>query len=190
MTDFAAQLAPEIPSLRRYARALSHDASSADDLVQSCLLRALNKQHLWQTGTSLRPWLFTMLHNLQVSRVRRSAREDRGNAAVEAFRLQHHEPRRVIELMDVERAIAKLPDWQREVLLLVGLEEMSYAQAAAKLGLPEGTVRSRLGRARAALRQLTDGETVEPATAAHAPAVSAFAARASAAGQGAPVHVH
>jgi RNA polymerase sigma-70 factor, ECF subfamily len=189
MSDFAAQLAPEIPSLRRYARALSRDASSADDLVQSCLVRALAKQHLWQPGTGLRPWLFTMLHNLQVSRVRRSARETRGYAAMEAFATRHHEPQSIIELIDVERAIAKLPDWQRQVVRLVGLEEMSYAQAAAMLGLPEGTVRSRLGRARASLRQLTGAEATKSGADTNSHAEPAFTESADAVRRDAPLHL-
>src|SRR5271165_2677705 len=75
MSDFAQLLETEIPGLRRYARALTHDASRADDLVQSCLLRAVAKQHLWQAGTNLRAWLFTILHNQNVNDVRRALRE-------------------------------------------------------------------------------------------------------------------
>ena len=75
MTDLAHLLEDEIPRLRRYARALTRDASRADDLVQSCLVRAIAKQHLWQEGTDLRAWLFTILHNQNVNDVRRSARE-------------------------------------------------------------------------------------------------------------------
>ena len=75
MSDFARLLETEIPRLRRYARALTRDASRADDLVQSCLLRAVAKQHLWQPGTDLRAWLFTILHNQNVNDVRRSVRE-------------------------------------------------------------------------------------------------------------------
>src|SRR5271163_2562697 len=75
MSDFAQLLETEIPRLRRYARALTRDASRADDMVQSCLLRAVAKQHLWQPGTDLRAWLFTILHNQNVNYVRRSVRE-------------------------------------------------------------------------------------------------------------------
>ena len=183
MTDFAGQLTAEIASLRRYAHALTRDTSSADDLVQSCLLRAIDKQHLWQQGTSLRCWLFTMLHNLQVSRVRRAAREQRCRAAIAALALTRHEPRSVVDMVDAERAIAQLPDWQQQVLLLIGVNEMSYAQAAAKLGLREGTVRSRLGRARASLRRLTGVEAVKIATDADSHFVSAAVADAAAGGR-------
>src|SRR6202163_1880993 len=75
MSDFVQLLEMEIPRLRRYARALTRDVSRADDLVQNCLTRALAKQHLWQPGTNLRAWLFTILHNQNVNDVRRSIRE-------------------------------------------------------------------------------------------------------------------
>src|ERR671938_2009767 len=76
MSDFARLLEAEIPRLRRYARALTRDVTRADDLVQSCLTRAVAKQHLWQAGTDLRAWLFTILHNQHVNDIRRAAREE------------------------------------------------------------------------------------------------------------------
>src|SRR4029077_4164693 len=82
MTEFARMLEAQIPRLRRYARALTRDLVRADDLVQSCLTRAITKQHLWQPGTDLRAWLFTILHNQHVNDVRRSVR-DGVNVAVE-----------------------------------------------------------------------------------------------------------
>src|SRR5207302_10919057 len=75
MSDFARLLQNKIPRLRRYARALTRDAARADDLVQSCLVRAIAKEHLWEPGTDLRAWLFTILHNQHVNDVRRSVRE-------------------------------------------------------------------------------------------------------------------
>jgi RNA polymerase sigma-70 factor (ECF subfamily) len=148
----------EIPRLRRYARALTHDAVIADDLVQDCLTRALGKLHLWQEGTDLRAWLFTILHNQYVNYIRRSARE---GAAV---RLTEREPMlarapqqgKRLELRDLERAFAKLPNAQRSVILLVALEGMRYDEVATVLDVPVGTVRSRLSRGREALRRLTD----------------------------------
>lgn len=169
MSDFAEQLQLQIPRLRRYARALARDAERADDLVQSCLVRALAKQHLFQPGTDLRLWLFTMLHNLHVSNIRRCVREQRGSAAIASVAMSAAEPRDVVDLVDLERAIAKLPDWQRQVLLMIGLEEMSYAEAGALLELPTGTIRSRLGRARAALRQLSDREATAASSKSHGP---------------------
>src|SRR5579863_4979078 len=141
MSDFARLLEVEIPRLRRYARALTRDVTRADDLVQSCLTRAIAKQHLWQPGTDLRAWLFTILHNQHVNDVRRLAREV---ALSEMDRLPMAQPKAfvVLELRDLEAAIAKLPHEQRRVILLVGLEGLSYDEVAAVLGVPIGTVRS------------------------------------------------
>src|SRR5579883_3296190 len=142
MSEFARFVEAEIPRLRRYARALTRDATQADDLVQSCLLRAIAKQHLWQPGTDLRAWLFTILHNQHVNNVRRGVRE---GTAVAGDALQ---------LRDLERALAQLPAEQRQVILLVGLEGMRYEEVATVLGIPIGTVRSRLSRGRESLRVL------------------------------------
>src|SRR5271163_2313672 len=158
MSDFAQLLETEIPRLRRYARALSRDTSRADDLVQSCLVRAIAKQHLWQEGTDLRAWLFTILHNQNVNDVRRSAREGTaipvedvaGALPVAATAFDS------LQLRDLNRAIARLPDEQRQVILLVGLEGMRYEQVATILGIPIGTVRSRLSRGRETLRVLME----------------------------------
>src|SRR5436190_21820969 len=87
MNEFARLLEAEIPRLRRYARALTRDVVRADDLVQSCLTRAIAKQHLWQPGTDLRAWLFTILHNQHVNDVRRSAREGTQVEPTEASQL-------------------------------------------------------------------------------------------------------
>src|ERR1700682_5451374 len=87
MNDFARLLEVEIPRLRRYARALTRDVSRADDLVQSCLTRAVAKQHLWQPGTDLRAWLFTILHNQHVNVVRRGVREGNNVELTEASTL-------------------------------------------------------------------------------------------------------
>src|SRR5919106_2993473 len=162
MTDFARLLEVEIPRLRRYARALTRDMSRADDLVQSCLTRAVAKQHLWQPGTDLRAWLFTILHNQHVNDVRRSVREG-VNIAVEEMApvlTVHSNAIAALELRDLEAAIAKLPQEQRQVILLVGLEGMRYEEVAVVLGVPIGTVRSRLSRGRSALRRLMGMEEV------------------------------
>jgi RNA polymerase sigma-70 factor, ECF subfamily len=162
----------EIPRLRRYARALTRDAIAADDLVQDCLTRALEKLHLWRQGTDLRAWLFAVLHNQHINHLRRAARE---GAAV---RLNEREPLLArapqqggrLELRDLERAIAKLPMDQRSVILLVGLEGMSYGEVAAVLDVPVGTIRSRLSRGREALRWLTGVRCVDrPDGRAHEP---------------------
>ena len=167
MNDFARQLEVEIPRLRRYARALTRDVSRADDLVQSCLTRAVAKQHLWQPGTDLRAWLFTILHNQHVNDVRRSVREG-VNVAVEdmapVLTVQSN-AYASLQLRDLEAAIASLPQEQRQVILLVGLEGMRYEEVAEILGVPVGTVRSRLSRGRDQLRRLMDMGDETPSSA-------------------------
>jgi RNA polymerase sigma-70 factor, ECF subfamily len=159
MSEVRALIEKEIPRLRRYARALTRDRIRADDLVQSCLVRALAKEHLWQPGTNIRTWLFTILHNLHVSNIRHSLREQsRAGAIVASLRIVPPAPDARLEIIDLDRAIAKLPEWQRQVILLVGLEGMRYDQAAAIIGVPVGTIRSRIARARDTLRRLMDGE--------------------------------
>ena len=155
MNDFAQLLEEQIPRLRRYARALTRDVSRADDLIQSCLVRAIAKQHLWEQGTNLRAWLFTIMHNQHVNDVRHSVREglivdleDAPTMTAEPVATTR------LELRDLERALSKLPIEQREVILLVGLEGMRYDQVAEILNVPIGTVRSRLSRGRNELRRL------------------------------------
>ncbi len=155
MTDYARLLEAEIPRLRRYARALTRDVTRADDLVQSCLARAVAKQHLWQPGTDLRAWLFTILHNQYVNDVRRSVREADSIELSEAPQLTvQSNAIASLELRDLETALGKLQPEQREVILLVGLEGMAYEEVAAVLEIPVGTVRSRLSRGRDQLRLL------------------------------------
>jgi RNA polymerase sigma-70 factor, ECF subfamily len=156
MTDIYRRIEAEIPVLRRYARALIRNLTDADDLVQECVTRALTKHHLWREGTNLRAWLFTILHNQYVNHVRRSARTgttveyDDGDLPM---RLPATQEKR-LELRDLDRALGRLPAEQRAVILLVGLEGMPYGDVSAVLGIPVGTVRSRLSRGRAALRGL------------------------------------
>jgi RNA polymerase sigma-70 factor, ECF subfamily len=158
MNDFARLLEAEIPRLRRYARALTRDISRADDLVQSCLTRAVAKQQLWQPGSDLRAWLFTILHNQHVNDVRRAVREGASVAVEEMAPVLTVQPNALaaLHLRDLEAAIAKLPEEQRQVILLVGLEGMRYEEVATVLGVPVGTVRSRLSRGRDQLRRLMD----------------------------------
>jgi RNA polymerase sigma-70 factor (ECF subfamily) len=157
VADIYKDIEAEIPRLRRYARALTRDVTAADDLVQDCLARALAKLHLWQDGTDLRAWLFTILHNQYVNQVRCAVREGTTVELSETESLLVRAPDQGtrLELRDLERAIAKLPAEQRAVVLLVGLEGMRYEQVAERLGVPIGTVRSRLSRGRKALRWLT-----------------------------------
>jgi RNA polymerase sigma-70 factor (ECF subfamily) len=158
MSRFALLLRNEIPRLRRYARALTRDAVRADDLVQSCLVRAIAKEHLWEPGTDLRAWLFTILHNQNVNEVRRAVREGVAVALEDVALVLTAAPRAAgcLLLRDLERAIKLLPEEQRQVILLVGLEGMRYEEVAVVLDIPIGTVRSRLSRGREMLRRLMD----------------------------------
>jgi RNA polymerase sigma-70 factor (ECF subfamily) len=177
------EIEAEIPRLRRYARALTRDIGAADDLVQDCLTRALGKLHLWQKGTDLRAWLFTILHNQYVNYVRRSVREGAAVGLRETEPLLTRAPHQGhrLEIRDLERAIAKLPEEQQSAILLVGLEGMRYEDVAAVLNVPVGTIRSRLSRGREALRKLvgiepddrplltSDASRIAKARADHAP---------------------
>jgi RNA polymerase sigma-70 factor (ECF subfamily) len=153
----------EIPRLRRYARALTRATDRADDLVQDTLLRALTKLHLWQPGTDIRAWLFTIMHHQYVNTVRREARQ---TATVDIEQISSTlvattDPTARRQLVELDRALARLPAEQREILLLVGLEGMDYESVAKILGVPIGTVRSRLSRGRERLRELM-GRDREP----------------------------
>jgi RNA polymerase sigma-70 factor (ECF subfamily) len=163
MSDITQEIAVHIPGLRRYARALARDVVAADDLVQECLTRALGKLHLWRGG-DLRAWLFTILHNQHVNEVRRSVR--RGTTVeLSDPKLRLNRPPnqdKVLELRDLDRALGQLPAEQRAVILLIGLEGMPYAAVGEVLGIPIGTVRSRLFRGRHALRRLMDAEADHP----------------------------
>lgn len=172
MSEFTRQLEAEIPRLRRYARALTHDVTRADDLVQSCLTRAVAKQHLWQAGTDLRAWLFTILHNQHVNEVRRSVREG-VRVAVEEMTSVLTVPASAmatLQLRDLQTALGRLPEEQRQVILLVGLEGMRYDEVAQILRVPVGTVRSRLSRGRDQLRRLMEMEEAPRNRAETAPA--------------------
>jgi RNA polymerase sigma-70 factor (ECF subfamily) len=147
-----------IPRLRRYARALTRDRSRADDLVQDTIERALAKYHLWRPGSDLRAWMFTIMHNVYVNQVRAdasavvSALDDEGvQLAIRATQSDR------LEVLDLQTALSRLPAEQRAVLLLVGLEQMTYEETASVLNVPIGTVMSRLSRARERLRLLLKG---------------------------------
>ena len=156
MDDFAQRVGEEMPRLRRYALALLRSEVDADDLVRECVVRALSKRHLWQEGTDLRAWLFTILHNQFVNNVRRLAPQGISVDVSDLDAETHQVPRqdKRPELRDLDRALALLPEEQRAVILLVGLEGMAYETAAEVVGLPIGTVRSRLSRGREGLRRL------------------------------------
>jgi RNA polymerase sigma-70 factor (ECF subfamily) len=164
MDDMLHQVEPLIPALRRYARALMRDRASADDLVQDCLERAVSRWYQRRDG-DVRAWLFTILHNLAVNQFRKAASRGRhvpidatnedsfGEAAVQEQKLIYR---------DVMEKLARLPEDQRAVLLLVAIEDLSYAEAAKVLGVPVGTVMSRLSRARERLQQEIEGGAAVP----------------------------
>lgn len=149
----------QIPHLRRYARALLRDRTAADDLVQDCLERAWSRLHLWREGSNPRTWLFTIIHNLHANAARNASRRpptislDLAGVSAPSRAAQEDG----LEVAGIEAALAELSDEQRQVVLLVGLEDMSYQEAAQVLGVPLGTVMSRLHRGRERLRQLLGG---------------------------------
>jgi RNA polymerase sigma factor (sigma-70 family) len=153
----AERLVELIPRLRRYARALVGDRASADDLVQDTLERAWAKLHLYRRGTDLRAWLFTVMHNVHVNRVRAARATDPLEDEMPEL-AQRGAQGDALLVRDLDRAIARLPAEQRAVLLLVTLEEMSYEDVARALGIPIGTVMSRLSRAREKLRSMMLGQ--------------------------------
>lgn len=147
-------LLAELPRLRRYARALIGERAAADDLVQDTLERAWTRAGQRQREGELRPWLFAIMHNLRMDQLRQAKPEfapfEEELEQVPARATQSDG----IELADLAARLQRLPEEQRAVLLLVGLEEMTYAEVASTLGIPLGTVMSRLARGRERLRQL------------------------------------
>ena len=160
MDEFGRLLVEQIPRLRRYACSLTGNRDQADELVQESLDRAWSRMQHWQPGSNLRAWLFTIMHNLFVNRVRRENRvgwETLGQR-------EYPDPRSpsvegALQLEELQAAIASLPGEQREVLLLVAVEGMSYQQVAEVLNIPLGTVMSRLHRARERMRRWMARET-------------------------------
>lgn len=165
MDELRQRMEREIPRLRRYALALTRNSDAADDLVQDCLVRGLSKIHLWNEGTDLRAWLFTILHNQFVNRVRRGVREGNRVEVTDTEPSLTHAPEQGsrLELRDLDRAMAMIPEEQRQVILLVGLEGLRYDAVAEIIGVPVGTVRSRLSRGREALRRLMGMREDSPA---------------------------
>jgi len=144
----------QLPSLRRYARMLTRDAAHAEDLVHDALVRACERRGTFRAGANLRAWLLSILHNTFVDGTRRRKAELRREA--EASQLVATTvpagQESTVRLQQISRAFLTLPDEQRAVLHLVAVEGLPYCEAANALGIPVGTLMSRLGRARAALR--------------------------------------
>jgi len=156
----ANSLVGHIPDLRRYARALTGDGWAADDLVQDTLERACERWQLWAAGSDLRAWLFTLMHNLFVDGARRALRQQAQNRVdLDDVADELEAPRSSPEhAIDLQRCLLRLPEEQREVLLLVTLQDLGYEDVARITGVPVGTVMSRLSRARTRLRELMDGQ--------------------------------
>jgi RNA polymerase sigma-70 factor, ECF subfamily len=153
MTDMTLQIAPHLPRLRRYARSLLRDSVRADDLVQDTMVRALEKAHLYQHDTNLRGWLVTIMHNEHVNATRRHMRgpiQVSDDAVGELGRAESQEA--PVELREVRRAVCRLPAEQRKPLVMHWLHGLKYEEIASKMGVPLGTVQSRISRARKALR--------------------------------------
>ena len=160
MPDFLSEIEQCIPSLRRYARALMRDRERADDLVQDCLERAISRRRLYRPNGSLRAWLFTIMHNLYANDVRRRSTQP-GLIPVDDVDQVLSRPAEQTDrlvMRDVSAALDTLSEDQRQVLLLVALEGLSYAEVATVQGVPIGTVMSRLSRARERLGVLLDGD--------------------------------
>ncbi len=163
--NFPNELIALIPQLRRFARSLCGDAALADDLVQDCIERALRRQHLYDSERPLRPWLYTILRNIFISGLRRDYRSTVIKTVEE---LEEYEGATLPDQEDqlsvslIVEALDLLSPQQREVTVLVGLEEMSYRDVAEIIGIPIGTVMSRLSRARKLLQDILEqrGQTV------------------------------
>lgn len=158
MPDDQAQLLACIPRLRRYARALVGDRAGADDLVQDTLERGWQKLASWRHGSDMRAWLFSIMHNLRMDQLRKPVL---ANEVLEQDSLQTamtDSQSHGLEIRDLQSALALLPLEQRQIVLLVALEQMTYEEVAQTLALPLGTVMSRLSRGREKLRTLMDGQ--------------------------------
>ncbi|MFM0648743.1 sigma-70 family RNA polymerase sigma factor [Paraburkholderia bryophila] len=163
--NFEAEVISWLPQLRRYARALTGDSAWADDLVQDTAERALARWTAFRPNSNLRAWLLTILRHLYIDQLRgrREITVDDDSAPWRTLEAPQGEVDGLV-LRDLQRALYCLPLEQREVLLLVGVEELSYQEASRALGVPVGTVMSRLSRAREHLRVLlTEGPAQESA---------------------------
>lgn len=166
MLDTMLIVEPLIPGLRRYARGQVRDATLADDLVQDCLERAIARWHQRKPDRSIKAWLYAILHNIAIDRGRNLARQGRPVAVDDATQTEFATPatqEQGLRTNDILAAIDLLPTEQKAVLLLIGVENLSYAEAADAIGVPIGTIMSRLSRGRERLRSLLDGVAAKPA---------------------------
>ncbi|HEY9281250.1 MAG TPA: sigma-70 family RNA polymerase sigma factor [Eoetvoesiella sp.] len=161
--SFESDVVNLLPVLRRYAYALTGDATCADDLVQDTAERALTRWSSWRSHSNLRAWLLAILRNLYIDQLRKQHEISTADDAAAWYTLA--DPEEKVDglfLRDIQRALYRLPLEQREVLLLVGLEELSYQEASIILKIPVGTVMSRLSRAREHMHSLMFTEDANP----------------------------
>jgi RNA polymerase sigma-70 factor, ECF subfamily len=161
------RIVAELPRLRRFARALCADPGVADDLVQDCVERALGRLKMFRAGTNLRAWLFTIMRNIYISSLRAKSASGEGNmrsldaeGAPLPVPANLDTPEAIMGARDIVHALEQLPLPQREVLVLVALEGMSYLETSQIIGVPTGTVMSRLARSREKLRQILNANPV------------------------------
>jgi RNA polymerase sigma-70 factor (ECF subfamily) len=156
------EITSHVAALRRYALVLVGDPTEAEDLVQDCLSRVLAQLRSWRPVRDLKSYLFATMHNVFIdgSRKRRIRRGEMSIDDVAAWLSLPPNQTKRLEVRDLLSALGKIPEQQREVVLLIGLEGMSYVEAARVLGVPIGTIMSRLSRGREALRQLTSQGSV------------------------------
>lgn len=163
-SDIEAELVQHVPDLRAFARSFHRDPGRADDLVQEAVLKAWSNIDKFKAGTNLRAWLFTILRNTFISEMRRRTREVEDVDGKFAEQLvQRPAQENAMELDNFRRALAQLPDSQREALILIGASGFSCEEAAEICGCAPGTVKSRVNRARtrlAELMRLEDGGDV------------------------------
>lgn len=177
--SFVDEVSQTLPAMRAFARSLTRNADSADDLVQDALVRLLTAQHSYTPGTNFKAWAFTVIRNRFYDQYRRKRHADR--LQDELMQIDHSHAASqdtVMHLHDMAEAFWRLPESFREVLILVGVNEMSYEDAAAVIGCPIGTVRSRLSRARTRLQELMEaGEPLAAGTQRDYSATTAFLAQ-------------
>lgn len=154
-------IAEQIPGLLRYAHALIRSKDLTEDLVQDCLERAWSRRYMWNPERQLRPWLFTIMHNIYINQLQKHKNAPE-TVSVDLVNIEDKsDPAEALKIRDFENALGELSPEYREVILLAGLENLSYKEIAAVTGLPMGTVMSRLSRARERLRQIMDGSDAE-----------------------------
>ena len=152
---FENELLALLPRLRRFARGLTHNPADADDLCQAAIERALKSREQWQDGTRLDSWMYRITRNIWIDNRRASARRgvhsDIDDGVLQIANDGHQRMEASLELKDVDKAMAQLPDEQREAIMLVLVEGYAYKEAAEILEVPIGTLTSRLARGREAL---------------------------------------